>query len=192
MRKSTYLLFAVLIISLGVSLSNSGINTSEPFQTYFNGTGGLGIQLEKNHNVSFTISSGTLNSSSSYLSHVSLASGYFIFNSSENCSLNIAFSGIKVILKINDNRIGDIDTETIYSFTANDINAIHWRWDIYDPFDYYTKSGIGLGGIIMTCIGAFYTARQIREIEFPSSLFYIGLGLVAVLIGLGLIIVWLY
>ena len=84
------------------------------------------------------------------------------------------------------------ETELTHSFTSDQYYIIQWDWVIFDPFDEYTMSGIGLGGIIMLCLGAFYTARQIRDFESPSSLFYIGIGFVTVLIGLGLIVVWLY
>lgn len=184
--------FLVLALVIGIIKAPLTLIPSNSFYAYFN-SGGLCVQIETvDRNVSFLISSGTLNSSTSYIQHY-WHDGYFQFNSSENCDLDISFENLKVWITTNGVAGLWIDSGLTWNFPANTLNLIRWEYDIFDPFDYYTMSGIGLCGIILTCLGAFWTARKFRDgFDGVNTVFSIGIGFVIALIGLCLMVVWLF
>lgn len=183
----SFLFFCLIVATVKASIINP-----QSFNTYFE-SGGFNLQLERDRLFNITMTSGVLNSSESYLTWSSnQQKGYFIFNSSENGVLTIEFEGVKVTTQRNDGDLVGHATGSIYSFSINDLVAIFFRWEIYDPFEHFTQSGIGLGGIVLTCFGAFWVARKIREGIDTDTLFSGGIGFVLCLIGLALIVVWLW
>jgi len=79
----------------------------------------------------------------------------------------------------------------ILELTAGGSGRIRITW-IYDPSDTFALPAIGLGGIILTCIGCFYGAWQVRYFKDENNIFNMGWAFLFVIIGIGLILVWLW
>ena len=180
-------LFSLLLVGVGISRANV---SSTQFTILLDGAGGLGFQNSEDMNLTLTVSSGTLNSTNSYLS-MTHDEGRLTFNSSKNVVLQFHFNGCQASIKHNgvSNAIGYGDTVSI---AANEAVRIRWYWEMADWIGDWFMAGMGLGGIVLVCFGSFWGVRQIRGFKGETDILSLGWAMMIILIGLGLLIGWLW
>jgi len=187
---------AILLFLLGLLAINGviyarNIRSTQTFNSFFGSGSALSLQLIEDSNLTMTVSSGTLNSTSCTL-YSSYNEGWYSFNSSQAGVLTVNFNGLnRVTPKINGTTLAPLDDGDTVTFASYAGVVILWDLGIVDPTQWLTMPFILLTGIIMTCLGSFYGANKIRNFE-EETLLHIGFALVIVIIGVGLIITVLW
>jgi len=180
-------LFSFLLIGIGISRANV---SATQFTILLDGDGGIGFQNTDDMNLTLTVSSGTLNSTESYLT-MTTEKGNLQFNSSENVVLNLYFNGCIASVSVNGVQRSSEYGATITA-NSNDKVVVSWRWQMADWVGDWFLAGMGLGGIIMICFGSFWGVRQIRGFKGGDSILSLGWAMMIILVGLALLIGWLW
>lgn len=165
------------------------------FKVYVEDTGSVGFQNTPDHNVTLTVSSGTLNSSDSSLSmEYRRKRGVLTVNSSTEFTLDFDYSDTTLYLstQINSGDWIPRDKGTSLAVNADSQLGVQWRERIFNPFDEYVNLYIGLGGLGLMVLSSFFVAKKAREFGGAQDLSALGISFVGVLIGAGLILVWLW
>lgn len=194
MNGKPLLILTFLFSFLLVGISRADVSGAT-FKVYVEDTGSVGFQNTPEHNVSLTVSSGTLNSSDSSLSmEYKKKRGTLIVNSTSDFTLTFDFSNNSLYLKtqVNSEEWVMQDPDSTLAVSALDKLAVHWYQRILNPFDQYVNLYIGLAGLGLMVLSSFFVAKKAREFEGPETLTPLGISFVGVLIGAGLILVWLW
>ena len=189
------LLILILLFSflLMVGISKAGV--SGTFKLYVEDTGSVGFQPTPEQNVTLTVSSGTLNSSDSSLSmEYRRKRGVLTVNSSTGFTLDFDYSDATLYLSTKVKGGGWIpqDKGDSLAVSANEQLGVQWRERIFNPFDEYVDLYIGLGGLGLMVLSSFFVAKKARDFGGAQDLSVLGISFVGVLIGAGLILVWLW
>ena len=180
-------LFSFLLVGIGISKANV---SSTAFTFILEDGGGIDFINTDDVNLTLTVSSGTLNSTNSYLT-MDRDSGTLTFNSSKNVVLNLYFNGCIATVSVNDVRQSS-DYGASITANSNDKVVVSWRWQMADWIGDWFIPGMGLGGIIMMLFGGFWTARQIRTLSSEANILNLGWGMMIMFVGMALAIGWLW
>jgi len=191
--KSYLILIFLFSFLLSVGISRAGV--SGTFKLYVEDTGSVGFQHTMDKNVTLTVSSGILNSSNSSLSmEYRRKRGLLIVNSSSGFTLTFDYSNSTLYLstQINGGDWIPRDKGDSLAISADSQLGVQWRERIFNPFDEYVNLYIGLAGLGLMVLSSFFVAKKAREFDGPQDLSVLGISFVGVLIGAGLILVWLW
>lgn len=165
------------------------------WRIFVNTTGSIGFQTTPEHYVILTVSSGALDSSSNSLSmEYKKKRGTLVVNSSSAFTLTFDYTNesLYLVTQVNGGDwIPQLPDSTL-AVSALDKLAVHWYQRILNPFDQYANLFIGLSGLGLMVLSSFFVAKKAREFEGPETLPTLGICFVGVLIGAGLILVWLW
>jgi len=189
------LLILTVLFSFLFSVGMSRADVSGSFKLYIEDTSSVGFQHTDEQNVTLTVSSGTLNSSDSSLSmEYRRKRGLLIVNSSSGFTLTFDFSNLTLYLstKVDGGDWIPRNTGTSLAVSADSQLGVQWRERIFNPFDEYVNLWIGLSGLGLMVLSSFFVAKKAREFDGPQDLSVLGISFVGILIGAGLILVWLW
>lgn len=182
------LLLLVLTGLLFTALPIYAVNlyTETEFRVFINNTGSIGFTMQPTEWVTVTATTGAINSSEARFEQTRNG-GFFSFNPNETGTYTMGVGNLTVW--VDGSPVG---TGSVRSMSIGVPVMIRWRPIAWDPFEYYTYPAIGLGGFILIALSGFWTARQLRDWQGEETIFAIGWGILSLVIGCGLVIVWLW
>jgi len=176
----------------GVSTANSRITGFESEfpsnQIIFPSTSTLQFQNDINKTVKLHVLNGVLNS---MINTISLyeSGGYFSFTALNDIQIEIIYEGVNIVQVSGDqgHEQRSIDSGTVITVNKGDNVRIGWTTtlEIWLP----VTLALGIAGFGMLVASPTYTFYKIKQREYSSAFCW---GFLMFIIGIGLVIVWLW
>lgn len=154
----------------------------------------LGFMCDVNQTLVLTVTDGEITSQNITMD-IQRKRGRFTYIATNNATIALTINALAVRVQGDQGREwhGVADGHVL---TVVDTNFMEFEWEavLIDYFDLYTNLGIGIFGFLCVGVGCFWSAKQVRSAEpfIINRLVSFGFALTFLILGVGLIIGWLW
>lgn len=186
-KKFTIPLIQTALLSLLFTLTYAHVATTQTFNTYFSNGSSLRFQNDINKTLTLQITNGTFNNSNCILA-IERNMGQFIFSAQENATVLLASDYSPISIVLDDVKLFPDDS---FDTVTNQTYTLKWLFYNRSIIDDYFLVGVGLFGLGLCIMSPILIINIIKAGDW-DKVDSIGLYFVLMLVGAGMMIIWLW